>query len=154
MGKGKKKAKYNSFEVSSKDPVVTQGSDSYYGQTPVWSFSRCDFDHEKWGICNHTDCVNDLLRRLNSFERSTWGDIFMDTAGRRSNTKNHAIETSRIIKEAQQRLSDINLDDFDTLHSLTITGKQRLWGVMVSGVFCVVWLDRAHEICPSCKRGT
>ena len=154
MKKSRKRVKYSPFEKRPKAPVVTNNPKSYYGQTPVWSFSRCDFDHAKWGICNHTDCVNDLLRRLNSFERSTWGDIFMDTAGRRNNTKNHAIETSRIIKEAQQRLADINLDDFDMLHSLTITGKQRLWGVMVSGVFCVVWLDKEHEICPSSKRYT
>lgn len=154
---GAKKGKLISQEkviIGDRSPKIINNPDSFYGQTPVWSFSRCDFEHEKWGICRSLDYVEGILSRLKSYEGQTWRQILTDTAGRRSNTKNHAIEIHKMCREAQTRLSDINLDEFDALYSLTITGKQRLWGIIIEGVFCVLWFDKEHEICPSNKKNT
>lgn len=150
----KKQAKWDSDPDSSKRVKTVENPQSFFDQRPIWSFAKCDFEHDKWSMPCHKDCLSDLMKRLKDFEGMTWREIFSDTSGRKNNTKNHPIPIVDIIKPAQRRLKEINLDDFEELYSLTITGRQRLWGVIVNGVYCVVWLDLDHEIFPSSKRGT
>lgn len=154
LGKKKKVIPSNNMAQRPKEPKNIQNPESFYDQTPVWSFSRCDFDHSKWGICSETSCVESVLKKLGSFEGQNWKDILCDTSGRNGNTKHHQIETHRIIKEAQARLNEINMGQYDTLYSMSISGKIRLWGIINQGVFFIIWLDRNHEICPSGKRHT
>ncbi len=53
-------------------------------------------------------------------------------------------------KEAAKRLTGLNLDSYDVLYSLTITGKQRVWGIMIeeTDTFQLLWYDSQHEIYP------
>ena len=53
-------------------------------------------------------------------------------------------------KEAAKRLTGLNLDSYDVLFSLTITGKQRVWGIMIeeTDTFQLLWYDSQHEIYP------
>ncbi|MDR3278612.1 MAG: hypothetical protein LBT12_07540 [Oscillospiraceae bacterium] len=98
--------------------------------------------------------MSDVLSRLSSLERQTWGEIFQSTAGRKSNTRNHFIPVSAIVKDARERLIENNLDEYDELCSLSISGKERVWGVLSDGVFFIIWYDLNHEICPSEKKNT
>jgi hypothetical protein len=137
-----------------KDPKKPQNPDSFYGQTPVWSFVCCDFDHERWGLCKDSGSLEDLFKRLKAFEGQKWGQILTDTTGRKSNTKSHPIPVHTIEKEAQERLIELNLDDSDVLYSLSITGRKRLWGIMLNRTFCILWFDREHEVYKAEKRHT
>lgn len=155
MGKKRdREIRQSNAVLSAKEPRKIQNPNSFYDQTPVWSFSRCDFEHSKWGICKDGSCIESILKRLSSFEGQTWKEIFSDTSGRNGNTKHHQIETYKIIKEAQERLTGIGMGQYDTLYSMSISGKIRMWGVISQGVFMIIWIDRNHEICPSHKRHT
>lgn len=46
---GKKTVKQAIRASAGKVPKAEFNPDSYYDQTPVWSFCFCDFEHEKWG---------------------------------------------------------------------------------------------------------
>ena len=154
MGKKSKEIRQKDIIQASKTPKALQSPERFYNQNPVWSFSCCDFGHNRWGFCSDTAFVESVLKRLNSFEGQTWGEILSDTSGRNGNTKNHPIETYKIIREAQTRLNEINMSQYDILYSLTISGKSRLWGGINQGVFLIVWVDKYHEICPNHKRHT
>jgi hypothetical protein len=60
----------------------------------------------------------------------------------------------KLIKEAQDRLTEISLDDLDELTSLHLTGKGRVWGIIDQGVMNLLWWDPEHQVCPSHKKHT
>ena len=136
---------------SGKHVVQREQPGNYYGCTPSWSFRRFDFEHIRWGLPDGND-LHQLLIRLKAYEAQTWKDILQDTAGRRENTKNHLIPVDKLIKEAQNDLIRNHLDEFESVCSLTITGRKRLFGILHdSGLFQILWYDPLHAICPSSK---
>ena len=117
------------------------------------AFSRCD-RHERWRV-TYAEITDELLGYLSSFESRKWSEILQDTSGRSRNTRNHPISFENMIEEAQKRAVQLKLDSEDGLYSLAFSGKKRLWGVLQSeGVFCIIWYDKEHEICPATKRYT
>ena len=88
----------------------------------------------------------DVLRKLGSFEGMTW--VELRQAGC------HDILVTSLIKAAQDRLQEIRKDDLDTLFSLHIKGKVRVWTIKNNNVLGLLWLDLEHEICPSIKKHT
>lgn len=151
---GKKTVKQAIRASAGKVPKAEFNPDSYYDQTPVWSFCFCDFEHEKWGLCRDRDRLEGLFKRLCALERQTWREIKLDKSGRNGKTKHHFIAKQDLIKEAQRRLEAIKLDQYEELYSLSITGEQRLWGIMDNGTYHILWYDQKHEICTSHKRHT
>jgi hypothetical protein len=75
---------------------------SFYDRRPVWSFSRCHFDHPRWG----------------------------------------------------EAIMDRKLHIFNNLYSLAMSNMERLYGVIIDGVFFLIWYDPEHEIYPVGKRHT
>ncbi|MBU0558787.1 MAG: hypothetical protein KJ799_07025 [Bacteroidetes bacterium] len=92
-----------------------------------------------------------IFPKLKHFEERTWGSIEREQYGAKGKSKHHSVEVSKIIKEAQKRLSDLQLDEFDELFSLRITGKIRIWGIRQCSYLRVLWIDLEHEICPTIK---
>lgn len=90
-----------------------------------------------------------LCQRLCSQESRTWNDIFGS-----DQSHNHGNRTDRFSPRAQKRLRELQLDDFDELHSIRLSGVGRLYGVLREGVFYVVWWDRHHAVYPSKKKRT
>ena len=88
----------------------------------------------------------DVLRKLGSFEGMTW--VELRQAGC------HEIAVNDLIKTAQDRLQEIRQDDLDTLFSLRISGKVRVWAIKNGNVLRLLWLDLEHEVCPSIKKHT
>lgn len=123
---------------------------SLYQLSPKWSFVKCDMQHEKWGIFNNIEHLGDMLARFKEWERGTWGEILTTTSGRKHNTQSHPMPVEILDKEAAKRLTELNLDSYDVLYSLTITGKQRVWGIMIeeTGTFQLLWYDSQHEVYP------
>lgn len=143
----KKKAATHSEKIlDKKRPFHTAQPDSYLGETPKWLFALGDFTHDKWGLQNKK-CYR-FLKKLHDFEGQTWSEIQI-----KDKKNNHIIDVADIIKEAQERLERLNLDE-DQLFSLRLAGKERLWGILRNGEFNILWYDTKHEICPSPPKHT
>lgn len=155
MGKkSKKNISQKQIITSGKEPKNSIDPDSFYGQTPVWSFSFFDSDHDRWGLPIEVKKIRQLVNKLSEWGKLTWKDVLIDTSGRNGNTKNHPIPVERIIKPAQIRLRERNLHEYDFLYSLSITGEYRVWGVLLEGTYFIIWTDPEHEIYPSSKKHT
>ena len=88
-----------------------------------------------------------LFPKIKSFESMTWKDIEKATHGDgRSNS--HSVSVSRLSKEAQQRLSELKLDDYEELFSLRLEGKIRMYGVRQFSYLQIIWFDLNHTVIP------
>lgn len=146
----KKKGKLGAIPSGQKQVRIVERGDGLYRLHPKWSFVKCDMQHEKWGISANADCLLNMLERFKNWELITWGEILTTTAGRKSNTQSHPMEVGILDREAQERLEELNLGSPDILYSLAISGRQRVWGLMVeeTGTFQLLWCDPRHEIYP------
>lgn len=144
-----KRVKPGAVPKAEKQPRFAE-QPNLYRRPPKWSFRLCDMQHERWGIGKNAGYLGGLLARFKEWERVTWGDILTTTAGRKSNTQSHPIPVEKLDKGAAKRLTELNLDSYDVLYSLTVTGKQRVWGIMVeeTGTFQLLWYDPRHEVYP------
>lgn len=117
---------------------------------PVWSIRIFDSSGE-WGrerIKVPEHLWDAIFASLKHYESMTWGEILKDKE------HNHAVETSKLTKEAQNRLKVLNQDDIDSLFRLRLTGTQRVWGIRDRHVLKLLWWDPDHEICPSARKHT
>ena len=150
MAKNNKRVKTGQ-QKPKKTATFINNPDSYNDQTPVWSFSICDFEHGKWGICR---CVKEALKtekiwkRLQTLETRTWREIKSDPSPSHRNSQNHEIEIHRLTKDAQKRLKQLNKDDYDSLFSLHIDNFVRVFGIREGRVFNILWFDLDHSVCP------
>ena len=71
-----------------------------------------------------------------------------------STRRNKAIPFTSLAPEAQRRLTDIGLDDYDKLWELRVAALARIWGICQEHIFYLVWWDPDHEVCPSPKKHT
>lgn len=144
-----KKVKHGAKPSAGKQVKIAEKT-GLYQLSPKWSFAKCDMQHEKWGISRNAEYLGDMLARFKEWERGTWGEILTATAGRRHNTQSHPMPVEILDKEAARRLTELNLDSYDVLYSLTVTGRQRVWGIMIeeTGTFQLLWYDSRHEVYP------
>ena len=113
--------------------------EQYYTQNPAWSFASVD--NEMWTLSQeHAGNLfwSEILPRLIALESQTWGDILV-----RGKKQNHALSPNSLNKAAQARLAEKYIET-ESLISLRITGKHRLYGYMCGKVFCVLWFDDDH----------
>lgn len=129
-----------------REPKYGGNPDSYFSMHPSWNFSKSDLQNTKWSLYN-SDFLNEVLPKLIDFERRIWSDIVSDKK------HNHWIDTSNLIKEAQDRLIELKIF-YDSLFSLRLTGTVRLFGYIENGIYYIIWYDQNHEICPSNKKHT
>lgn len=143
-----KKGSFGANPKGKKQVKIVERGNNLYQLSPKWSFIRCATLHEKWGILQNTGYLAGMLARFKEWERVTWGEILTTTSGRKSNTQSHPMPVGILDREAIKRLTELNLDKFDTLYSLAITGRQRVWGIMIeeTGTFQLLWYDPNHEI--------
>ena len=151
---GEKRTGAIKHKVEKKTVITTDSTSGYYDKNPCWMFQRCDFDHPKWGmLCNASELTN-VFKYLAHLEKLKWGEILTVTSGRRSNTRNHHVELVDLVKDAQKRAVEINVDEFDSVCSIAIEGQKRVWGHISDGIFYIIWFDMHHEIYPYEKRNT
>ena len=137
-------------QFSDKTPRISPSNIvNYDEETIAWLFSMIDLNG-KWGWLNIDEdtLINIILPKIKSFEKMTWGEF----TKRRSN--HHSLPVKNIIKEAQDRLIEIELEDIETLFSFSISGEKRLWGIRDTVHCKILWWDQNHEIYPSEKKHT
>lgn len=106
-------------------------------------------DHAgRWGW---TDLSSGHIRKIatscKGWESMSSGEVF-------NSSGNKPIPWDSFHPDAQKRLRDIELDDYEGLWELRLSGTARLWGLLKQGIFYIVWWDPNHEVCPSRKRHT
>ncbi|MEW5928007.1 MAG: hypothetical protein AB1941_11015 [Gemmatimonadota bacterium] len=119
-------------------PRVAPGSDR--SEKPVWLLQKVDFDGP-W--CWKKMDIETMLRvwgRLSSFETMTFGEI--------EGKKNHSIPKEQLCPRAQERLREIELDDYDAVLSLRVTKQERVWGIKTTGGVLLLWWDPEHSVYP------
>ena len=67
---------------------------------------------------------------------------------------NKAIPIEHLCSDAQNRLRDLGLDDYDEVWEMRIGGKERVWGLRDASLMLLLWWDPEHEVCPSEKKHT
>lgn len=115
---------------------------------PVWRFGKLDFHHAEWGFHNldKPHLIQDIHSKLVNFETMKWKDIV--------GPQNHHIELNKISKDAQKRIIELRLQEFDPIFSLRLTGKQRVWGIKQEEVLYILWWDPEHTVYPVGKKHT
>ena len=132
--------------LNEKVPKQRENPNSFFDWSPSWSFSRCDFEHEKWSL-KLSNIYEEIIPKLISFEQRKWSDIISDKK------HNHWIDCADFSKEAQKRLKERKIY-YDELFSLRLTGTLRLFGYIENGIYYIIWYDPDHEICKSQKKHT
>ncbi len=143
MGRNYKKVpKANNQSSDGKVPRKDQSLDDDLLSRPSWHTSTIDLQGPwGWGEIDHAFFFNDILPKIQNYESMSWFDIL--------NRNNHEVKVGLISKEAQKRLTELKLDDFETLVSLRLTGTQRIWGIKMQNVFKLLWWDPEHKVYPS-----
>lgn len=91
------------------------------------------------------DQFYDILPILRDLERMGWRAI------EANHGMHHPSPAWKLCKEAQDRLKHLNLDDFETLFRLRLSGTKRLWGIRTRNLFRVLWWDPNHMVYPTEK---
>lgn len=153
--KSKKKQPKSRKVQARKIPSKAANVDSYLQQSPVWRLSLVDHDG-KWGwkAIGHTRWEKDLLPKLQDFESMSWHEIDKASGGRRQGTNSHPIDVEKLCKEAQDRLTELNINDIDQVYSLRLQGEHRVIGIRENNILKIIWFDFKHEICVSEKKNT
>lgn len=113
---------------------------------PLWAFRFLDLGGPWCWSRMSGEVLLDVMSHLRDFESMTWAEI--ERAG------SHFVATPDLIRKAQGRLVEIGQDDVDSLFSLRVGGRGRIWGIRDEHVLRVLWWDPRHEVCPSPKKHT
>jgi uncharacterized phage-associated protein len=127
------------------------GSDpsNFYKQKPSWRIRRLEFK-TPWGWHElGKEQLHDIRSKLGDFEGRTWSEILVE-----SKKQNHSVSIDGICKAARDRLDELELGDLESLVSLRLIGKQRVWGILNEGVLTLLWWDPDHTVYPVELRNT
>lgn len=128
-----------------KKPQWAEDPSGTDGMTPLWSFARGDFNGpwpptgEQFGKV--------VIPKLAEYETHRWADIQRATHGHRG-SKSHQIEVTKFEKDPRDRLAEIHVDE-DSLFSLRLSGKQRVYGIRRGRVLEILWYDPDHVLVKS-----
>lgn len=149
MGKGFKKPKVRESPSTDKQPRIDEAPSDFYKMTPAWRINRLE-TVSRWGWYEVPSAIIlEVHQKLSDFESMTWGEILVA-----AKKQNHSIPVEEICKDARRRLDEIGYGDLESLISLRLEGRRRVWGVMNNGALTLLWLDENHEICPSILKHT
>mgnify|MGYP001019726695 CR=1 FL=1 len=141
------------IRVTEKESRTKAKAANYRTMKPSWNLGFLDLSY-KWSfhkVVGDNVLFRDVYSKLCFYETMTWQVILQANGGKSHGSNNHEIPIERLIPEAQKRLEELHLNDIDSLFSLRLTGKQRVWGILDGSVLKLLWLDMNHEICPSIK---
>jgi len=151
MAKGGKKKgpRTQKDPLVKKEPRVSPDTnpEAILSKKPVWLLGTMDlYGPWGWRKIRKVSLLEAIHEKLKNFETMTWGSIY--------GPQNHFISRSSLCKEAQKRLAEKKLDDYDKFFTLRLTGKQRVWGIREKEIFKILWWDPKHEVCPAVKKHT
>ena len=136
-------------------PSITE-KPAIYSTTMTWCHSLADIeDYWTWGESRkwtESEWTSEILRELEPLTKLTWSEIARMETGegkkRKRRKRHHPQPISSIISEAQQRWSNLSLEQFDTAYRFRLGGTKRVWGFQCCSHFYMVWYEREHKIYP------
>lgn len=134
-------------KVAVQDRQIKTGGDpdSFERETIAWQFFRQDAEHTDWGWNKlRPSDWRDILARLKAFEGLTWAALNAQAGGRRRGTNHHPCPITEFCRDARRRLTELHLDEFDSLFSLRINNTLRIYGVRDGRVLQLLWHDPHH----------
>lgn len=145
-----KKPKAGASSRVAKTPAIAAGIE-VADLRPVWRTRWLDRDGP-WGWDKisqpELEAVASFLRAM---EALTWKQVWAQQAGgeRRRGAKHKYIPMADCVDEAQRRLRNLRLAEYDgNWFRFRLQGQWRLWGIEQEGVFNLVWWDAHHQVCP------
>jgi len=131
----RKKARVDDKLIAEKDNIIS------------WHIGSIDLDGDwAWSNVDSGNFISEILPKVKNFETMQWSEIL--------NRNNHEIQVSQICRDAQKRLAEIKKDDTETLISLRLSGKERIWGIRYKNILKIIWWDPNHSVYPSDKKHT
>ncbi|MDX0512717.1 hypothetical protein GOL41_26310 [Sinorhizobium medicae] len=122
------------------DPTIKGGPIS-------WRFSHADKAGPfAWTCFEEAAIMGDVLTHLTNVEGLSEKDLI--------NGGSHAIEVYKLSKPARDRLEELQHDDLDSLFSLRMTGKRRIFCIHHGTIMRVLWYDPEHQVCPATLKHT
>ena len=136
-----KRKKVVKQEETPSGKFIAQGGnpERYYSENPAWAFVNSD--QEMWAFSQGhigEKFWTEIFPRLKALETQTWKEILID-----SKKQNHSLYLDKLNKTAQDRLAARYIEA-ESLISLRLTGKHRLYGYMTGRVFNILWYDDDH----------
>lgn len=112
---------------------------------PAWRIGSIEMrDPFGWHEID-TNTLHEIRERLKSFETMNIVDFFGPKK------PSHAVELRLLCKDARDRLTELRLDGLETLASLRLAGRKRIWAIPEHNVFILLWWDPNHLVCPCLK---
>lgn len=148
MAKKHKLIKQTGMISAFKQARYVETPESFYDKSPVWSFKWLDNNYTKWGFVHVSELNSSVINKLKDYEGMTWDEIIKATGGRKRGNNNHYEKVSDLISEAVERWKTLKLEEYDQVFSLSLSGTERLYGILSDGIFRIVWYDKNHEIYP------
>lgn len=124
--------------------------DSILKLKPSWRFGLMDITGQwGWGNVESKEKLLKITDKLKVFEAMTWEEI-----GKKG--VSHPMPKDRITRYAQKCLSGkrIDADELETLYSLRLSSRERVWGIREREVFYFLWWDPEHSVYPVEPRNT
>ncbi|MCK4593344.1 hypothetical protein KAU45_02495 [bacterium] len=141
--KRRKKPKLEHDLQFKKQPSSEYKPLSSYDLNPTWSLKYLQIDNQWCWSGIQRDKLLEVVVKAKEFEKSKWKELL---------TKGYPakfIPVRAIRKEAQEILLDELRIQQETIVRFQISGKERIWGLLIEGVFHVIFWDPEHEIYPS-----
>jgi hypothetical protein len=112
-----------------------------------WRTIAADHDGPfHWETTTPRYLLEEIVPKLHNFETMTWSQI--------EATGSHFVSFEDLCKLARDRLGELDMEKIESLFSLRLAGKERVWGQREGGTFQVLWWDPEHLVCPSPKKHT
>lgn len=137
-----------------KAPVTTEGRGNFNKRI---NFSSSQEDCEgrwSWGVDRDWHASAGGMR-VQTFIASydnvkIWREVLEEKSFGKSGVKKKHVSypVSEIAKEAQDRLKEINMDDYEEIFRFRMTNLERLYGFVVGATFTTVWFDPTHKVYP------
>ena len=101
-----------------------------------------------WHVLERSKLL-EIWRKLADFERLTWQQILVD-----QNYRNHRVYFERLSSQARKRLEELGFDQVESLVSLRLSSRERVWGLLELATLTLLWWDPEHRVCPATLRHT
>lgn len=139
-----KKPAVKSLPHPSKTPAVFSNPERFWDQRPSWRISILEMhDVYGWHAVDRAT-IDRVYARLKNFETMTWREILI-----KGIKQSHFIPTWQLCPTAKARLNTLQLDDYEKIVSLHVTGLERIFGFLDNAVLQLLWWDPEHKVCPS-----
>lgn len=115
---------------------------------PTYSFHYADRSHNGSWRWPSGDEASEIINFLCDMAKIKWSEIMNHQSG--GHRKHHPQAIESLCREAQDRLTDLHYDEiFTDVFRFRLSGRKRLWGSLVDGIFYVLWWDPEHQVYPT-----